>query len=220
MKVHVSKAKKGVGLEANQIGINQVQNQQVVNVVQPNVQQQKIYTTFDEFLTDNMEALERCKVDRERDVVKNLIREALATFTPDKMSFKPQIKKVVLRHGIPLFKDLADMSDWAISAYQECQLMTVLIPEPSDKSFKKIANVYRTFPNSTEFLATAAYFMIKCLRLGNRIRKITPVLEKLWSLKAKENRGEYLKLLKKQSDTVRTIWFVSMRIGKFCQTCT
>ena len=70
MKVHVSKAKKGVGLEANQIGINQVQNQQVVNVVQPNVQQQKIYTTFDEFLTDNMEALERCKVDRERDVLK------------------------------------------------------------------------------------------------------------------------------------------------------
>lgn len=220
MKLHVSKAKKGVGLEANQIGANQVQKQQVVNVAQPNAQQQKIYTTFDEFLADNKVALDRCKVDRERDVVKKSIREALATFTPDKMEFNPPVKKVVLRHGVPLFKDLADMSEWAISIYQEGQLMTVLIPEPSDKAFKKIANVYRTFPNSTEFLATTAYFMIKCLRLGNRLKKITPVLEKLWGLKAKENRGEYLKLLKKQSDTVRTIWFVGMRIGKFCKICT
>ena len=75
--------------------------------------------------------------------------------------------------------------------------MSVLMPEPDNKAYRKLANVYRPFPNSTEFFATAAYFMMKCLRLGNKTKEYIPILEKLWALKAKSDRSDYLKLLKK-----------------------
>ena len=127
-KAHVSKAKKGMGLASNQIAIGQVQAQQVVNLVQQPPLPKKLFEDFNEFFDEHMDDLKRCDVETDRDEVIRLLKEATATFRPDKMEFPAVNQKIALRAGVPVFKETVDLLDWSIKVYQPTKIMKLLMP--------------------------------------------------------------------------------------------